>query len=85
VDDDVIYDEHMVETLVDRAPDDGALGFGCEQVPMILHAVQWFYPKVIWWTSLGGCSLSTMYSSAEAGFTAFRESCIDAHSLNPTS
>jgi hypothetical protein len=43
VDDDVIYDEHMVETLVDRAPDDGALEFGCEQVLTILHAVQWFY------------------------------------------
>lgn len=49
VDDDVLYDEHMVKALVSRAPSDGALGFSCEEIPYELELVHFFFPSVLWW------------------------------------
>ena len=65
VDDDTIYDPYMVETLTSRAPDTGALGFGCEEVLWGLHLIRGsVYPNAVWWRMITGWS-SWMYPFQE--------------------
>jgi hypothetical protein len=55
VDDDTVYDPQMVETLTSRAPDTGALGFSCEEVPWALRLVRGsFAPDTVWWRVVSG-------------------------------
>ena len=47
VDDDVVYDTHLVQVLVANAPSDhGALGFSCEEIPFELELVRFFFPTI---------------------------------------
>ena len=49
VDDDTIYDPDMVKTLTSRAPDMGALGFGCQEVHWGLKLFRGsFDPSAVW-------------------------------------
>lgn len=54
VDDDVIYDRHLIETLTTKAPDDGALGFSCEEVPWNLHLARLVNKNALWWNVISG-------------------------------
>jgi hypothetical protein len=55
VDDDTSYDSHMVEVLTSLAPDTGALGFSCEEVPQELQRVSGVVdPNEIWWRVISG-------------------------------
>ena len=54
VDDDMLYDKNLVAELVSRAPDDGALGFSCEEVPAELDLVRFFSPSSLWWHTISG-------------------------------
>lgn len=55
VDDDTIYDPNMVKTLTSRAPDNGVIGFSCEEVPWALHLIHKFWDSnEIWWHKICG-------------------------------
>ena len=49
VDDDVIYDKRLVQILVANAPQNGALGLSCEEIPFELDFVRIFSPSALWW------------------------------------
>jgi hypothetical protein len=53
VDDNVVYNEHLVLTLVSNAPPhDAALGFGCEELSVELDFVRFFFPGWLRWRTI---------------------------------